>query len=225
MCLFAFFCHSTTWESSFNAASSNSDVTDSGLDLIPPPAVCRPQDSAPLCAVQTVSVKINLQVWRDLHHPRRKKTKREKNLEKIKKHRHPVKHCGARHGQTQGCRRKNHELWTQCDCKRRKSHDEEKRKAVPAKVNMPKSLHSELTIQAYPKNVNLPVLGRGNLPSNRWNPPKPWGEKKKERGRYLKPAALRSLSTCYRLSDSLLSLARNRSTTPELLLSFFLPSL
>lgn len=49
------------------AASCGSDVTDSGLDLIPPLAARRPQGNAP-----PPGVKINLQVWKYLRHPRKK---------------------------------------------------------------------------------------------------------------------------------------------------------
>lgn len=38
---------------------------------------------------------------------------------------------------------------------------------VPTKASMAKCIYLELTIRAYPKNVNLPVLGQGNLPLNR----------------------------------------------------------
>lgn len=75
-------------------------------------------------------------------------------------------------------------------------------------------------------NSGLPQKRQSPRPCPRKTPlesiaaPKLWGERKKERRRYLKPRALWSLSTCCRLSDSLASLAQNCFTTQKLLHSF-----
>lgn len=62
-------------------------------------------------------------------------------------------------------------------------------------------------------NSGLPQKRQSPCPWPRKSPlesiaaPKLWGERKNEKGRYLKPRALCFLSTCCRLSDSLASLA------------------
>lgn len=89
--------------------------------------------------------------------------------------------------------------------------------------NAEKSNYPELTGAT---NSGLPQKRQSPCPWPRKSPlesiaaSKLWGERKKERERYLKPAALWSLSTCCRLSDSLASLAQNCSTTRKLLHSF-----
>lgn len=80
-------------------------------------------------------------------------------------------------------------------------------------------------------NSGLPQKRQSPCPWPRKSPlesiaaPKLWGERKKERERYLKPTDLWSLSTCCRLSDSQASLAQNCFTTRKTLTLFFLPSL
>lgn len=86
-----------------------------------------------------------------------------------------------------------------------------------------KSNYPELTGAT---NSGLPQKRQSPCPWPRKSPlesiaaPKLWGERKKERERYLKPTALWSLSTCCRLSDSVASLAKNCFTTRKLLHSF-----
>lgn len=94
---------------------------------------------------------------------------------------------------------------------------------VPTDTSVEKPNYPELTGAT---NSGLPQKRQSPCPWPRKSPlesiaaPKLWGERKKERERYLKPTALWSLSTCCRLSDSLASLAQNCFTTRKLLHSF-----
>lgn len=166
-CLLFGFCRLNMREQ-ISAASSSSDVTDLGLDLILPLAACRPQDSTPpLNCTDCVSVCVamNPQVWTYLS-CRYKAT-----------HTMAVKSRG--HDIGKHMTQKNHELHTQYNHKVNMAvtwrgamllYREQDGVWYPQTQVWPRPITQnwqERQIRAYPKNVNLPVLGQGNLPLNR----------------------------------------------------------
>lgn len=142
------------------AASSNSDATDPGLDLILPLAACRPQYLLETVRRVYARVCVNIipipQQWyteSDLYNSSKKQN--------------------VRRGP------KNHELRAQCNHKANMAVTWQGTMLLCTEqdgVWYPRTQvrRSPITqswqgrqIRAYPKNVNLPVLGQGNLPLNR----------------------------------------------------------
>ena len=82
----------------------------------------------------------------------------------------------------------------------------------------------ERQIRAYPKNVNLPVLGQGNLPLNRLQLLSSEERGRKREKDIWNQQLCGPLSTCCRLSDSLASLATELLHYTKTLTLFFPPS-
>lgn len=144
-----------------DAASSNSDATDPGLDLILPLAACRPQDKAPpLNSTASVYVCENDCTgctWTVTFTMAAKSRRYDMGKTQTKESRatHSIRPQNQSHDEEQ------------CYCIESKMVFGTHRRKCGVRRSPITQSWQERQIRAYPKNVNLPVLGQGNLPLNR----------------------------------------------------------